>query len=92
VVLSVGVSALITFGLTGFFLVLTMAGLVQGSSWFNGEVVYRVIPELTPYMGVRAAVGTFIIAGSFVGFYNLIMTLRHGEPFEPPTGEEGKIT
>ena len=53
---------LVTFGLTGFFLVLTIAGLIQGSAWYNAEMVYRVLPELPVYMGLRAAFGVFIIS------------------------------
>jgi cbb3-type cytochrome c oxidase subunit I len=79
---------LLTVGLMGFFVVLTIAGLIQGEAWNNGETVYRVIPMIMPYMVVRAMVGTFIITSSFVGFYNLIMTLRHGQPFDPAL-EEG---
>jgi cbb3-type cytochrome oxidase subunit 1 len=69
---------LITFGLTGFFLVLTMAGLTQGNAWHNGETVYRVLPEIAPYMVMRAALGIFILTGSLVGLYNLLMTVRRG--------------
>jgi cytochrome c oxidase cbb3-type subunit I len=74
---------LVTFGLAGFFFVLTIAGLIQGQSWYNGEVVYRVIPEIAPYMVARLALGIFIITASFIGLYNLIMTIRHGEPLTP---------
>jgi cytochrome c oxidase cbb3-type subunit I len=69
---------LLTFGLTGFFLVLTTAGLIQGSAWHNGETVYRVLPQLAPFMVCRAALGIFILTGSLVGFFNLAMTLRQG--------------
>lgn len=72
---------LITIGLTGFVIVLTIAGLIQGSSWNNGEVVYRVLAQLPPYMISRLALGLFIIAGAFIGFYNLIMTMYKGKPF-----------
>jgi cytochrome c oxidase cbb3-type subunit I len=70
---------LLTFGLTGFFLVLTTAGLIQGSAWNNGETVYRVLPELAPFMVSRAALGISILTGALVGLYNLIMTLRQGQ-------------
>jgi cytochrome c oxidase cbb3-type subunit I len=73
---------LITFGLTGFFLVLTAAGLIQGSAWHNGETVYRVLPELAPFMACRAALGIFILTGALTGLYNLLMTLRRGEELE----------
>ena len=67
-------------GLTGFFIVLTIAGLIQGEAWHNGETVYRVVPELRVYMILRAALGLFIIAGAIIGLYVIIMTIRKGEP------------
>jgi cytochrome c oxidase cbb3-type subunit I len=79
---------LVLFGLTGFFAVLTIAGLIQGGSWYNAEMLYRTIPELPPYMALRALLGVFIITGAAIGLYNLIMTLRHGQPFEPAELEE----
>jgi cbb3-type cytochrome c oxidase subunit I len=69
---------LITIGLTGFFVVLTIAGLIQGEAWNNGETVYRTIPMIAPYMIARASLGIFIIASSVVGLYNLYMTIREG--------------
>jgi len=81
---------LVNIGLGGFFAVLTSAGLIQGSSWYNGEVVYKVLPQIAVYMGLRAMFGTFIIAGASIGLYNVIMTIRHGEVFVPgPLEEEG---
>jgi len=74
---------LIQVGLTGMFAALTIAGLIQGASWVNGETVYRVLPLLSPYMGLRLAFGMVIIAGAFVGLYNVIMTLVRGEPVGP---------
>lgn len=71
---------LLMFGLTGFVIVLTIAGLIQGQAWNNGETEYRVLPELPPYMVSRLALGVSIIAAAFVNLYNLVMTLRQGEP------------
>lgn len=79
---------LVTFGLTGFFVVLTIAGLIQGSAWNNGETVYRVLPEIFPYMLSRAGLGLFIIASAFVGLWNLIMTLKGSEATESVLGQE----
>jgi cbb3-type cytochrome c oxidase subunit I len=79
---------LITFGLVGFFFVLTIAGLIQGQAWYNGEVVVRVLPEIHPYMIVRLAVGLSIITGAVIGLYNLLMTLYRGTPFDPALEEE----
>lgn len=69
-------------GLSGFFIVLTIAGLIQGEAWRNGEVIYRVLPQLDAYMVLRAGLGLFIITGSFIGLYNVIMTIRKGEPIK----------
>ncbi len=79
---------LVMFGLTGFFAVLTIAGLIQGSAWYNAEMLYRVIPEMPVYMGLRATLGIFIITGAAIGLYNVIMTLRRGELFEPSQLEQ----
>jgi cbb3-type cytochrome c oxidase subunit I len=79
---------LITFGLVGFFMVLTTAGLIQGGAWNNGQTIYRVLPEIAPYMFLRAVMGVLIIAAAFVGFYNLWMTLRRGRVIEPELREE----
>jgi cytochrome c oxidase cbb3-type subunit 1/cytochrome c oxidase cbb3-type subunit I/II len=73
---------LVSIGLAGFVIVLTIAGLIQGSSWNNGEVVYRVLSQLPPFMICRLALGFFIIAASFIGFYNLIMTIYRGKHFQ----------
>jgi cbb3-type cytochrome c oxidase subunit I len=83
---------LVLFGLMGFFVVLTIAGLIQGSAWYNGELEYRVLPELAPYMVAREMLGTFIIAGAIVGFYNLVMTLARGERFAADDEIAGEIT
>ena len=67
---------LVMIGLTGFFVVLTIAGLIQGEAWYNGETIYRVLPQLNAYMVLRAVSGLFIITGSFLHFYNIIMSVR----------------
>ena len=74
---------LILIGLTGFFLVLTVAGLIQGQAWVDGATVYRVLPSMVPYMAVRAALGVMILMGAFVGLYNVLMTMYRGEPITP---------
>jgi len=81
---------LVLFGVTGFFAVLTIAGLIQGEGWRNGELVYRVLPQIAPYMVLRAAIGMFIISSAAVGLYNVVMTLRRGEPFTPAPLEEAQ--
>ncbi len=80
---------LVLFGLIGFFLVLSTAGLVQGEAWRNGELVYRVLPQIAIYMVLRAALGAFIFSAAAIGLYNVIMTLRRGERFTPEPLEEG---
>lgn len=70
---------LVLTGLAGFFVALTTAGLIQGENWYHGQTVYNVLPMLPPFMVVRAASGMFLLVGSFVGLYNVIMTLRCGQ-------------
>ena len=79
---------LVTFGLTGFLAVLTIAGLIQGQAWYNGEVVVRVLPEIHPYMILRLAFGLSIISGAVIGLYNLLMTLYRGPRFDPVLEED----
>jgi cbb3-type cytochrome c oxidase subunit I len=67
-------------GVIGFFLVLTVAGLLQGHAWLNGEMVYRVLPELTVYFVLRGAIGLAIVLGACLQLYNVVMTIRKGEP------------
>jgi cytochrome c oxidase cbb3-type subunit 1/cytochrome c oxidase cbb3-type subunit I/II len=73
---------LVLSGLSGFFFVLTMAGLIQGNGWLNGEAVYRILPELHPYFVLRLIFGVLIAAGAFIGLYNIllsVLTTRKGE-------------
>ena len=73
---------LIITGLIGFFIVLTIAGLIQGESWNQGDAVYRVLPRIKPYMFARALSGVAIFSGAAVGLYNIYLTLRHSRPDE----------
>lgn len=74
---------LLLTGLMGFFIILTIAGLIQGQAWYNGEMVLRTLPEMPPYMGIRAAFGISILAAALIGLYNFFMTIYAGEPCTP---------
>ncbi len=67
---------MVLIGLTGFFIVLTALGLIQGNSWLNGETEYRLLPQIHMYFVIRAGLGLFIVAGAAIGLYNLLRTLR----------------
>jgi len=66
---------LMLIGITGFFVVLTIAGLIQGNGWLNGESVYRVLPQINLYMILRASLGVLIVGGALMGLYNILMTI-----------------
>jgi cytochrome c oxidase cbb3-type subunit 1 len=66
---------LILIGVVGFTIVLTIAGLIQGNAWLNGETVYRVLPEIHVYYAVRAALGLMIFTSALLGFYNVVRSL-----------------
>lgn len=73
---------LVMVGLTGFFLVLTSAGLVQGGAWSDGQTEYEVLPMIIPYMVLRAMLGLTIITGAALGLYNVLMTVFRGRRIE----------
>jgi cytochrome c oxidase cbb3-type subunit 1 len=66
---------LVLIGITGFFLVLTTAGLIQGNAWYNGETLYRTLPEIQPYYVLRSSLGTLIVIGAYLGLYNVVRSL-----------------
>jgi cytochrome c oxidase cbb3-type subunit 1 len=66
---------LVLIGVTGFAVVLTIVGLIQGNAWYNGETLYRTLPEIHLYYILRASLGTLIMAGAYIGLYNVIRTL-----------------
>ncbi|RJR34391.1 MAG: cytochrome-c oxidase [Desulfobacteraceae bacterium] len=67
---------MVLIGLTGFFIVLTALGLVQGNSWLNGETEYRVLPQVHMYFVIRAGLGLFIVSGAAIGLYNILLSIR----------------
>lgn len=83
-------------GIIGFFTVLTAAGLLQGHAWLGGEMVYRVLPELTIYMVLRGSIGVVITAGALIQLFNVVMTLYWGEEtpkeIEPEEDAAAKLT
>ncbi len=66
---------LVLIGITGFAIVLTIVGLIQGQAWINGETIYRVLSEIQPYYVSRAMLGVIILAGAYIGIYNVIRSL-----------------
>ena len=66
---------LVLIGITGFAVVLTTVGLIQGNAWYNGETLYRTLPEIQPYYILRASLGTFIMIGAYLGLYNVVRSL-----------------
>jgi cytochrome c oxidase cbb3-type subunit 1 len=66
---------LMLLGTLGIFLPLTFAGLIQGEAWRNGEVVYRVLPELKTYFLVRSAAGVLMLVGASLFIFNVLMTV-----------------
>jgi len=75
-------------GLLGIFVSLSAAGLIQGEAWRNGEVVYRVLPELRRYFLIRGISGVLITAAALVFLYNVARTLLGKRGREPEAAEE----
>lgn len=72
---------LVLIGVVGFTVVLTIVGLIQGNSWYAGQVVYEILPAVHIYYVLRAAIGLMIFTGALIGFYNIVRTfmLKPGE-------------
>jgi cytochrome c oxidase cbb3-type subunit 1/cytochrome c oxidase cbb3-type subunit I/II len=66
---------MILIGVVGFTVVLTIAGLIQGNAWINGETIYRVLPQIHIYYVVRASLGLIVFSSAVLGFYNILRTL-----------------
>ena len=66
---------LILIGVVGFTVVLTIAGLIQGNAWLNGETIYRILPEIHVYYVVRASLGLMIFSSAVIGLYNIVRTI-----------------
>lgn len=66
---------MILIGVVGFTVVLTIAGLIQGNAWLNGETVYRVLPEIHMYYIARASIGLMIFSSAIVGLYNILRSI-----------------
>jgi cytochrome c oxidase cbb3-type subunit 1 len=66
---------LVLIGVTGFTIVLTIVGLIQGNSWLNGETVYRILPQVHMYYIIRAALGLMVFSSALLGMYNILRTL-----------------
>lgn len=66
---------LILIGVVGFTVVLTIAGLIQGNAWLNGETVYRVLSQLHVYYVVRGGLGVIVFCSALIGFYNIFRSL-----------------
>lgn len=79
---------LMLIGIVGFTIVLDDAGQLQGNAWRNGEVVYRVLPELMNDYILRAILGCFIVTGAAIQVYNYLRTAQmHPLPEADVLGE-----
>ncbi len=66
---------MVLIGVVGFTVVLTIAGLIQGNGWLNGETVYRMLPEIHMYYILRASVGVLVFSSAILGLYNVIRSI-----------------
>jgi cytochrome c oxidase cbb3-type subunit 1/cytochrome c oxidase cbb3-type subunit I/II len=74
---------LVLLGLSGFMISLTIAGLIQGNGWLNGETIYSLLPQIHIYNVVRASMGLMIVTGALMGLYNMLRSIL----FNPGEGK-----
>ncbi|MDQ6694446.1 MAG: cbb3-type cytochrome c oxidase subunit I [Chloroflexota bacterium] len=70
----------ITVGFLLMMISLQVGGLIQGAMWLNGDSVYKVLPELKPYLVVRAISGAMIVVAGIMQAWNIYKTVNASEP------------
>lgn len=84
-----------TLGIILYALPMYVAGFVQAQMWkqFNpdGSLVYgnflETVKEIMPMYAMRAVGGTMFVIGMLVLVYNIIMTVKNGQPIEDELAE-----
>ncbi len=82
---------MITIGFLLMMISLQIGGLVQGAMWLNGDTVYKVLPELKPYLVIRAVSGAMIVIAGIMQAWQIYKTVTVGEPItvkSPATAAE----
>ena len=81
-----------TLGLIIMFIDLTIAGLVQGFSWWGLSPFMDSIRFSVPFWIVRTFSGLIIMAGVFLLFYNMARTAYGSSPaYEPEKTESTQV-
>ncbi len=77
--------SLLIVGFTFFFLGFVIAGMVQGTNWFNaGMQVYPGLVAIRPFMALRAAAGSVLYASFILYFVQVFLTWLHHFPVQEP--------
>lgn len=71
---------LVTMGFLLMMLSLQIGGLIQGAMWLNGDSVYKTLPELKPYLVIRAISGALIVLSGILQAWNIYKTVTASEP------------
>ncbi|WP_159800834.1 cytochrome-c oxidase, cbb3-type subunit I [Flavobacterium sp. MK4S-17] len=88
-----------TLGIILYALPMYVAGFTQASMWkqFNpdGSLVYgnflETVKQIMPMYWMRAIGGTLFVIGLLVLVYNIIMTVRQGQPIEDELAEAPEL-
>lgn len=70
---------LVTVGFLLMMISLQVGGLVQGAAWLNGDSVYKALPELKPYLIIRAISGALIVISGIMQAWNIYKTVTASE-------------
>lgn len=71
---------LVTAGFLLMMLSLQIGGLIQGAMWLNGDSQYKVLPELKPYLVIRAISGAMIVLSGILQAWNIYKTVTSSQP------------
>lgn len=71
-----------TIGIFSMFLALMVSGLIFGYQQRNLVPWLKMVSDARGFWILRTGVGIMIIAGFFMMFVNMVMTLKYGEPYD----------
>jgi cbb3-type cytochrome c oxidase subunit I len=82
---------LVTAGFLLMMLSLQIGGLIQGAMWLNGDSVYKVLPEIKPYLVARAVSGAMIVCSGILQAWNIYKTVTVSEPMPAAAPAQAEV-
>jgi cytochrome c oxidase cbb3-type subunit 1 len=75
-----------TIGVTAYVVALSIAGIVQGTSWASGSPFIASVQAASPYWAFRAVAGSMMFVSHLIFAYNVYVMVRGGAERRATTG------